>query len=137
MSVLPVVAVVVLLLAALFVATFKGSRTPLPIPSSPTAPKRAVFAAFVPVACAGISYAALKGFEIYLGVHLAPPGPLVIPMRVGWFAAVIAPWFIGVYFAYIAARAANRVLRAIGALEVLICLLQGSIWLFASTVGFG
>jgi hypothetical protein len=137
MNMLPVVTVVVLLLATLLVAVFKGSRPPQPIPSNPTAPKRAKFAALVPVVCAVVSYATFKAFGSYLRVHLVPPEQLVIPMRVGWFVGVIAPWFVGLYFAYVAARAANKALRAIGALEVLICLLYGSFLLFASTVGFG
>jgi hypothetical protein len=37
-------------------------------------------------------------------VHPAPPKPLVI-LSMG----VIAPWFGGIYFAYKAARAANKV----------------------------
>jgi hypothetical protein len=137
MNMLPVVTVAVLLLATLLVAAFKGSRPPQPIPSNPTTPKRAKFAALVPVVCAVLSYATFKTFGSYLRVHLVPPEQLVIPMRVGWFVGVIAPWFVGLYFAYVAARAANKALWAIGSLEVLICLLYGSFLLFASTVGFG
>ena len=129
MNMLPVVTVAVLLLATLLVAAFKGSRPPQPIPSNPTTPKRAKFAALVPVVCAVLSYATFKTFGSYLRVHLVPPEQLVIPMRVGWF--------VGLYFAYVAARAANKALWAIGSLEVLICLLYGSFLLFASTVGFG
>ena len=137
MNILPVVTVVVLLFATLLIAVFKGSRPPQPIPSNPTAPKRAKFAALVPVVCVVVSDATFKAFGSYLRVHLVPPEQLVIPMRVGWFVGAIAPWFVGLYFAYVAARAANKALRAIGALEVLICLLYGSFLLFASTVGLG
>ncbi len=137
MNILPLITLVVLLLAALLIAIFKGSRPLQAVPSNPTAPKRAASAAIVPVVCALISYATLKGFGLYLNVHLVPPKPLIVPMRVAWFVGVIAPWFVGLYFAYLAARAANKVLRAVGAVEVLICLLQGSFWLLASTVGFG
>ena len=137
MNILPVATVVGLLLAALLIAVFKGSRPPQPIPPNPTAPKHAVFTACVPVVCAFISFATYKGFDLYLNVHLAPPKPLIVPMRVGWFVGVIAPWFVGLYFAYMASRAVNKGLRAIGALEVLTCLLCGSFLLSASTVGFG
>lgn len=137
MNILPFVALIVLVLGALLVAIFKSSRPPQPIPSNPTAPKRAVRAAFVPLACAVVSYATYKGLDLYLTVHLVPPKPLILPMRAGWFVGGVAPWFVGLYFAYVTARAANKVLRAIGALEVLICLLYGSFLLFASTVGFG
>src|ERR1700691_4838006 len=132
MNILPVVTVSALLLAALLIAIFKGSRPPQPVPSNPTAPKRAKFAALVPVVCAVFSYTTFKLLDLYLTVHLAPSKPFAIPMRVGWFVGVIAPWFVGVYFAYMTARAANKVLRAIGALEVVICLLYGSVLLFAA-----
>ena len=137
MSILPFVTVLGLLLAALLVAIFKGSRPPQPIPSNPTAPKRAVFSAFVPVVCAAISYLILKSFDWYLTAHLAPPKQLIIPLRVGWFVGLIAPWFVGLYFVYGTARAASKVLRAIGALELLMCLFYGLALLFGSTIGFG
>ncbi len=41
------------------------------------------------------------------------------------------------YFAYKSARAANKGLRPIGAVELLACTLYGAVLLFASTVGFG
>jgi membrane protein CcdC involved in cytochrome C biogenesis len=52
--------------------------------------------------------------------HLAVPRPLSI-----WIIliGVIAPWCVGIYFAYRAARAANKTLRAIGSMEVLVFLL--------------
>lgn len=126
MNILATVAVVVLLLLALLVAIFKGSRPPQPIPSSPTAPKRAALAALVPIVCALIQYATFKGVGLYNVAYLAPPTPLVI-LIVG----VIAPWLVGIYFAYLAARAASKVLRAIGAVEVLTFLLTAGMALLS------
>ena len=149
MPILPTATVGVLLVAALLIAIFKGSRPPQSVPTTPTAQKQAALAAVVPVVCALISYATFRAIGIYLTVHLAPPIPWITPMRVGmflggiapWFVGMflggIAPWFVGVYFAYQTARAANKGLRAIGAVELLVCVLYGAILLFASTVGFG
>lgn len=53
------------------------------------------------------------------------------------FLGGIVPWFVGVYFAYQTARAANKGLSAIGAVELLVCVLCGVVLLFASSVGFG
>ena len=137
MPILPTATVGVLLVAALLIAIFKGSRPPQPVPTAPTTQKQATLAAVVPVVCALISYATFRAIGIYLTVHLAPPIPWITPMRVGMFLGGIAPWFVGVYFAYQTARAANKGLRAIGAVELLVCVLYGAILLFASTVGFG
>ena len=137
MPILPTATVGVLLVAALLIAIFKGSRPPQSVPTTPTAQKQAALAAVVPVVCALISYATFRAIGIYLTVHLAPPIPWITPMRVGMFLGGIAPWFVGVYFAYQTARAANKGLRAIGAVELLVCVLYGAILVFASTVGFG
>ena len=137
MPILPTVTVGILLVAALLIAIFKGGRPPQPIPTTPTASNQAALAAVVPVVCALISYATFRAIGSYLTVHLAPPKPWITPMRVGMFLGGIAPWFVGIYFAYKAARAANRGLRAIGAVELIACVLYGSLLLFASTVGFG
>ena len=118
MTILATAMVGALLLAALLIAIFKGSRPPQPIPSNPTAPKRAALAAFLPIVCVAIQYATFKGVALYRVAYLEQPKPLII-LLVG----VIAPWLVGIYFAYRAARAANKVLRAIGAVEVLTFLL--------------
>jgi hypothetical protein len=137
MQMLAVLTIVVLLVAALLLAIFKGSRASQPIPTTPTAPKRAALDALMPVGSALISYATYNAFRFYLTVHLEPPKPWIIPMRIGWFLGVVAPWFVGIYFAYQTSRAANKGLRAVGALEVLICVLYAAVLLFASTVGIG
>jgi hypothetical protein len=118
MNILATATVGALLLAALLVAIFKGSRPPQPTTSHPTAPRRAALAAFVPIVCALIQYATFKAVVLYDVAYLAPPRPLVI-----LFVGVIAPWLVGIYFAYVAARAASKVLRAVGAVEVLMFLL--------------
>jgi hypothetical protein len=112
----------VALLAGVLVVIYKGSRPLQPIPENSTPPRHAVFAALMPVLCTAALYATF----IYLRDHLFPPRPLAI-----LFAGVIAPWCVGLYFAYRAARTANRVLRAIGAVEVLIFLLAGALVLIA------
>jgi hypothetical protein len=127
MQILATIVVAVVLLAGLLVAIFKGSRPPQPIASSPTPPKRAAIAAFVPVVCAVIQYATFRALASYLWTHLAPPKPLIVLFLVG----LIAPWFVGLYFAYSAARAANVVLRAIGASEVLIFLMAAGLVLLS------
>jgi hypothetical protein len=137
MNPLPGITVGVLLLVALLVAIFKGSRPPQPIPSNPTAPRRAAFAAFVPVVCAVVSYATFRGIGFYLSFHHEAVKPFAAAMRIVMFAGGIAPWFVGAYFAYVTARAANKALRAIGALETLLCAICGSALLFSATFGFG
>jgi hypothetical protein len=136
MNPLPGVTVGVLLLVALLVAVLKGSRPPQPIPSNPTAPRRAAIGALVPVVCAVVSYATFKGIG-YLSFHHEAVKPFSDAMRIGMFVGGIAPWFVGAYFAYVAARAANKALRAIGALETLLCVVCGSTLLFSTIVGFG
>ena len=69
------------------------------------------------VVCAAILLVTFTTLGPYVGEHLAPPKPLIVLLVCG-----IAPWFVGIYFAYKAARAGNKVLRAIGASEVLIFL---------------
>jgi hypothetical protein len=122
MQTLAVISFAVLILSALLVAVFKGSRPPQPIPPTPTSPRQAVYAALISVVCAAVLLVTLTRLGPYLSEHLAPPKPLVI-----LFMGVIAPWFGGIYFAYKAARAANKVLRAIGASEVLIFLLGAAL----------
>jgi len=126
MQILAVISVAVLILAALLVAIFKGSRPPQPIPSTPTSPKQATFAAFMSAVCAAILLATFTSLGPYVSEHLAPPKPLVV-----LFVGGIAPWFVGIYFAYKAARAGNKVLRAIGASEVLIFLLAATLALLS------
>ena len=126
MPILPTVTIGVLLVAALLVAVFKGSRPPQPIPTTPTSRKRAMFAAFMSVACAAILLVTLTSLGPYVSEHFAPPRPMII-----LFVGVIAPWFVGIYFAYKAARAENKALRAIGASEVLIFLLAATLSLMS------
>lgn len=126
MNILATATVGALLLAALLIAIFKGSRPPQPIPSSATAPKRAALAAFVPIVCVVIQYATFKGVTLYRVAYLEQPKPLII-LLVG----VIAPWLVGIYFAYMAARAASKVLRTIGAVEMLTFLLTAGMALLS------
>jgi hypothetical protein len=108
------------LLSGVYVLIYKGSRPPQPVPERPTPPKKAAVASLIPGVCAAIFYGAFKGLDLYLRDHLAVPRPLSI-----WIIliGVIAPWCVGIYFAYRTARAANKTLRAIGSMEVLVFLL--------------
>jgi hypothetical protein len=107
-------------LAGAYILIYKGSRPPQPVPEHPTPPKKAAVASLIPVVCAVILYGTLKGLDLYLRDHLAVPRPLSI-----WIIliGVIAPWCVGIYSAYRAARAANKTLRVIGSMEVLAFLL--------------
>ena len=73
------------------------------------------------VVCAAILLVTFTSLGPYVSEHVAPPKPLVV-----LFVGGIAPWFVGIYFAYKAARAGNKALRAIGASEVLIFLLAAT-----------
>lgn len=126
MQILAVTTVAVLILAALLIAVFKGSRSPQPIPATPTPPKQATVAAFMSVLCAVILLVTFTSLGPYVGERFGPPKPLVV-----LFVGGIAPWFVGIYFAYKAARAGSKVLRAIGASEVLIFLLAAALVLMA------
>jgi hypothetical protein len=122
MQILAVAALAVLIVAALLIAIFKGSRPLQPIPSTPTSPKQATLAAFISALCAAIPVATFTIVGPYAGERLSPPKPMFV-----LFVGGIAPWFVGVYFAYKAARAGNKVLRAFGASEVLIFLLAAAL----------
>jgi hypothetical protein len=122
MQILAVISITLLILAALLVAIFKGSRPAQPIRSTPTSPTQAMFAAFISVVCAAIVLVTCTILGPYVSEHLAPPKPMVF-----LFVGGIAPWFVGIYFAYKAARAGNKVLRAIGASEALIFLLAATL----------
>ena len=126
MQILAVMSVAILIVAALLISIFKGSRPPQPIPSTPTAPKKATFALFTSVVCAAILFVTFTRLGPYVGEHLAPPKPLVVLLVGG-----IAPWFVGTYFAYKAARAENKLLRAIGASGVLIFVLAATLALLS------
>jgi cytochrome b561 len=115
MQILAGISVAVLILAALLISIFKGSRPPQPIPSTPTSPMRAKFAAFMFLVCVVILLVTLFKIGPWAGEHLARPLPLII-----LFVGVIAPWFVGIYSAYKAACAGNKVIRALGASGVLI-----------------
>lgn len=132
MPILPSVAIGTLLVAALLIAIFRSDT-----PANPTAPKQAALAAVAPLVCVLISYVTYRAIDSYLAVHLTPPKPWIMPIRIGMFLGIIAPLFVGVYFASQTARAANRGLRFIGAVEMLVCGFYGAVLLFASTVGFG
>ncbi len=83
----------------------------------------AVFLAFL----AGVYGLIYKG-SLYLRDHLAAPRPLAFLIIV---FGVIPPWCVGIYFAYRAARAADKTLRAIGSMEVLLFLLAAALPLIA------
>ena len=122
------VAMMLAFLAGVFALIYKGSRPPQPLPEHPTPPRRAIVASFIPVVCAAILYATFKGLDLYLRDHLEVPRlPAILIIVMG----VVAPWCAGIYSAYRAARAANKVLRAIGSMEVLIFLLAAAVPLLA------
>ena len=106
--------------AGVYILIYKGSRPPQPVPEHLTPPRKAAVASIIPVVCAAMFYGVFKGLDLYLRDHVAVPRPLSI-----WIVliGVIAPWCVGIYFAYRAARAANKILRAIGSMEVLAFLL--------------
>ena len=107
-------------LAGVFALIYRGSRPLQPVPEHPTPRRKAIAASLIPVVCAAILYATFKGLDLYLRDHLQVPrlaAILIIAM------GVVAPWCAGIYSAYRAARAANKVLRAIGSVEVLIFLI--------------
>jgi hypothetical protein len=111
-------------LAGVVALIYRGSRPPQPGPEHPTPPKRAVVASLIPVVCTAILYATLRGLDLYLRDHLTVPRlPAILIIVIG----VVAPWCVGIYSAYRAARAANKILRAIGSMEVLILLLAAAV----------
>ena len=115
-----VVTVGALLIGAVLIAVFKGIRPPQPVSVNPTPLHQAVLDCLVPVVCAAAMYGTFRVLDLYLINHLAPPKPLVVLFASGF----VIPWFAGLFFAYRAARAANRALRAVGAMEVLVFLLS-------------
>src|SRR5215469_15491645 len=117
-------AILLAFLAGVFAIIYKGSRPPQPVPEHPTPPRRAVVASFIPVVCTAVLYATFRGLDLYLRDHLTVPR---LPAILVVFMGVVAPWCVGIYFAYRAARAANKILRAVGSMEVLIFLLAAAI----------
>ena len=121
-------AILLAFLAGVFALIYKGSRPPQPVPEHPTPRKKAVAASLIPVVCAAILYATFKGLDLYLSDHLQVPRlPAILIIAMG----VVAPWCVGIYSAYRAARAANKVLRAIGSVEVLIFLIAAAVPIIA------
>jgi hypothetical protein len=121
-------AILLAFLAGVFALIYKGSRPPQPVPKHPTPPRRAVVASLIPVVCTAILYATFRGLELYLRGHLTVPRlPAILIIVMG----VVAPWCVGIYSAYRAARAASAVLRAIGSMEVLIFLLAAAVPILA------
>jgi hypothetical protein len=114
-------------LAGVLAIIYKGGRPLQPVPENPTAPRKAAFAALVSLVCAFILYATFKGLDLYMRNHFSPPPRPVVILICG----VIAPWCGGIYFAYRAARAANKALRAVGAVEVLIFLVAAALVLIS------
>jgi hypothetical protein len=117
-------AVLLAFLAGVFALIYKGSRPLQPVPEHPTQLRRAVVASLIPVVCTAILYATFRGLELYLWGHLTLPRlPAVLIILMG----VVAPWCVGIYSAFRAARAASAVLRAIGSMQVLIFLLAAAL----------
>jgi hypothetical protein len=117
-------AILLAFLAGVFALIYKGSRPPQPVPEHPTPRRKAIAASLVSAVCAAILYATFKGLDLYLRDHLQVrrlPAIFIIAM------GVVAPWCVGIYSAYRAARAANKVLRAIGSVEVLIFLIAAAV----------
>ncbi len=117
-------AILLAFLAGVVALIYKGSRPLQPVPEHPTTHRRAIVASLIAAACAVILYATFKGLDLYLRDHLQMPrltAMLVVVM------GVVAPWCVGIYSAYRTARAANKVLRAIGSMEVLIFLIAAAV----------
>ena len=127
-----------LVVGAILIATIKGSRAAQPVERKATPAKRSILAAFVPLVCAAVSGATFE-FVIpwYMSVthYTLPSFPWLL--RAGMFVCGVIPWFIGSYFAFQVSRTANRALRAVGAVELVLCVAFGAALLFAFTVGVG
>jgi hypothetical protein len=116
-------ALVLAFLAGVFGLIYKGSRPPQPVPEHPTPHRKAITASLVPIVCVAIVYATFKVLDLYLRDHLQVPRRVaVLIIAVG----VVVPWSLGIYSAYRTARAASKVLRAIGSIEVLIFLIAAA-----------
>jgi hypothetical protein len=115
-------------LAGIYSLIYKGSRPPQPVPERPAPPKKTAVEALIPVVCAAILYGTFKGLDLSLRDRLAVSSPMSI-----WIIliGVVAPWCVGIYFAYRAARAASRTFRAIGSIELLAFLLGLAVLLVA------
>jgi hypothetical protein len=117
-------AILLAFLAGVLALIYKGSHPPQPVPEHPTPCRKAIVASLIPIVCAAILYATFKGLDLYLRDHLEVPRlPAILIIAMG----VVAPWCVGIYSAYRTARAANKVLRAIGSVEVLIFLIAAAV----------
>ena len=120
--------IVLAFLAGVFALIYKGSRPLQPLPEHSTPHRTAVVASFIPVVSIAILYATFRGLDLYLRDHLVVSRPAAISIIL---VGVVAPWCVGIYSAYRAARAANKILRAIGSIEVLVFLLAAAVPLVA------
>lgn len=115
-------------LVGVFALIYKGSRPLQPLREHSTPHRTAVVASFIPLVSIAILYATFRGLDLYLRDHLAVSSPTAISIIL---VGVVAPWCVGIYSAYRAARAANKILRAIGSIEVLVFLLAAAVPLVA------
>lgn len=123
-----VTAIPMAFLAGVCALIYKGSRPLQPVPEYLTPPRKAAVASLISVACTAILYVTFKGLDLYLRDHISVPRSLAIMIIV---FGVIAPWCVGIYSAYRAARTANKILRAVGSIEVLIFLLAAAVPILA------
>lgn len=121
-------AIFVAFLAGVYALINKGSRPPQPLPEHLTSPRRAAVGSLIPVVCTAILYGTFKILDVYLRGHLSVPRTSAVLIMV---FGVIIPWCVGIYFAYRTARTANKALRAIGSIEVLIFLLAAAVPILA------
>jgi hypothetical protein len=125
--------------SALLLAILKGSRALLPFENVTNPPnKKTLIAALIPVICAAVSGAtfelAIPWYRAFTNYNV-PSYPWLL--RVGMFLCGVAPWFVGIYCAFVVSRTANRALRAVGIVELVACVGVGLSLTIAFTVGLG
>jgi len=121
-----------LILGGLLIAIFKGSRPPIPVPRHFTPPRRAAIAVAVSIFCVVVIYATPRAVELFEKTYFVPSQPILTASAI---LGVVVPYFLALYYAYVAARAEQILLRAIGATEVLIFSLVGVIVLLERITG--
>ena len=96
------------------------------------ASKRGLVAVLVSALCGIVSCGTSKGFDWYIATHPVPQK--LLNFLIGVFGTIL-PWFVGLYFSFVAVRSENRTLSTIGTVELMLYFAAGG-WAVLVMLGY-